>query len=161
MWPTLLPGSVNRKYQSSWYSLSCGDKALHTAFMFGSFAHQRALRLSKSYGSFTSAAQNMLKILEANAISNVNNAIQDPDRATSDATILSVVCLANNKLDDSIWQRSVFSPFQAPLRRLQWLDIYGRLLPNPVHQAGLAQIIAVKGGLKKIQLPGLASVISL
>jgi hypothetical protein len=52
------------------------------------------------------------------------------------------------------------SPFQPPLRSLQWRDIYGSQPSNPVHMAGLAELVKLRGGLENIRLPGLASALS-
>jgi hypothetical protein len=77
----------------------------------------------------------------------------------TDEIILSVLCLATN---DSPDLRDIkHSPFQPTLRSLQWLDIYARLSPNPIHQAGLLRLVELRGGLYKLKLPGLAAVISL
>jgi hypothetical protein len=102
----------------------------------------------------------MLVISELESIKEVNKAIQDPSRALSDAVILSVICLANNGGDELFWDKNLRSPFQPPLRGLQWLYIYGSLLPNPVHLTGLAQLIKLREGLERTGLPGLAPILS-
>jgi hypothetical protein len=102
----------------------------------------------------------MLDLCEMETTKMINKAIQDPARAVSDAVILSVLCMATNRPDESVWHENVRSPFQPPLRSLQWLDIYGSLSPNLVHVNGLRQLVALRGGLESIDLPGLASMIS-
>jgi hypothetical protein len=77
----------------------------------------------------------------------------------TDEIILSVLTLANNDSGDSRGIKK--SPFQPTLRSLQWLDIYGRLSPNAIHQVGLLRLVELRGGLDKIELPGLSAVISL
>ncbi|GAM43752.1 hypothetical protein TCE0_060r18818 [Talaromyces pinophilus] len=52
------------------------------------------------------------------------------------------------------------SPFLAPLRSLQWLDIYGSVSASPVHLQGLTQLIRMRGGLEMVQLPGLGAILS-
>jgi hypothetical protein len=94
------------------------------------------------------------------AIKGVNEAIQNPSRGSSDEVIMSVIGLVNNRGDELTWDENLRSPFQSPLRDLQWLDIYGRLRPNPVHLRGLAQLITLREGLEKIEFPGLAPIIS-
>lgn len=102
----------------------------------------------------------MLEFSELESIKEVNKAIQNPSRALSDAVILSVGCLANNRADELLWDKNIRSPFQPPLRNLQWLDIYGSLLPNHVHLTGLTQLIKLKEGLERTELPGLAAILS-
>ncbi|KAL2839505.1 hypothetical protein BJY01DRAFT_219241 [Aspergillus pseudoustus] len=163
LWPQLMPGLPTSTQQAgvqTWYSLSMTDPALHSAMLYGAYAHQRAQSISKQPAHFSNSdASRQLVLAEVDAISKINSAIQDPSRATSDAIILSVLCLANN--DRPTDQTPVaHSPFQPPLRSLQWLDVYGTSWPNPVHQAGLVRIIELCGGLDPIRLPGLAAVIS-
>jgi hypothetical protein len=102
-----------------------------------------------------------MAICEADAIARINRAIKIPAEAVTDEMILCVLCMATNKLENPLWEDITDSPFNAPLRSLQWLDVYGRLSPHPVHQAGLRQLVSLRGGLEKLGLPGLATVISL
>jgi hypothetical protein len=102
----------------------------------------------------------MLVFFELKSIKMVNEAIQQPSKALSDAVILSVGALVNNRGDELMWDENLRSPFQSPLQSLQWLDIYGSLLPNPVHLSGLAQMIKLRGGLEQTELPGLAPILS-
>lgn len=100
-------------------------------------------------------------MVEIETIKLINEAVQDPARAASDAVLLSVLCMAHNTSNDSSQQRANVTPFTAPLQRLQWLDVYGSLPPNLVHVKGLIQMVMLRGGVEKIELPGLASIISL
>jgi hypothetical protein len=113
----------------------------------------------KGYGRFDGKDAQQMAHAEADSISKINRIIRDPSQVVSDAAILSVLCLANN--ESPAWKERKESPFQAPLRSLQWLDVYGSLSPNPTHQAGLAQLVYLKGGLDKIELPALAAIVSL
>ncbi|KAL3465415.1 hypothetical protein BJX64DRAFT_285359 [Aspergillus heterothallicus] len=162
LWPSLMPGlptasATQHAGTQTWFSLSMTDPALHSSMLYGAYAHQRAHSVANHPKNSQSSRE--LVLAEVDAISKINSAIQNPVKATSDAIILSVLCLANN--DRPAEQQAVpQSPFQPPLKSLQWLDIYGTSSPNPVHQAGLVRIIELCGGLDMIQLPGLAAVIS-
>lgn len=61
----------------------------------------------------------------------------------------------------TVSKNALESPFQAPLRSLQWLDIYGSVSASPVHLQGLTQLIHMRGGLEMVQLPGLGAILSL
>ncbi|KAH8705929.1 hypothetical protein BGW36DRAFT_19646 [Talaromyces proteolyticus] len=166
LWPGLMPLSCTGNTHSgvqNWFSSSRVHPALHSAMLFGSYSHRRAQWLMKGQGHFGVEDMNHMRICENETISRINVALQDEVQAVSDAVILSVLCLATNKYDGAVWEpdaQDAQSPFAAPLRSLQWLDVYGRLSPNPVHQAGLARLIQLRGGLEKLKLPGLAAVIS-
>jgi hypothetical protein len=97
---------------------------------------------------------------ELESIKMVNEAIQNPSRALSDAVITSVAVLINNRGDELMLDENLRSPFQSPLRGLQLLDTIGSLLPNPVHHSGLAQMIKLREGLEQTELPGLAPILS-
>ncbi|KAL2811836.1 hypothetical protein BJX63DRAFT_265180 [Aspergillus granulosus] len=158
-----MPGistGLNHSFGRSWYSHCLTDSALHSSMVFGAFAHQRVQSmLGNKLGLFNNSnISRQVMIAQIDSLSKVNRAMQDSAKATSDPMILCVLCLATN---DSPHNRSVGkSPFEPPLRSLQWLNIYGTSSPNPVHQAGLARIIELCGGLNAIKLPGLAAVIS-
>jgi hypothetical protein len=131
-------------------------------FLFGAISHQRlhCLRKGKTGDIFRPQDNEMLIFFELESIQRVNEAIQNPSRALSDEVILSVMILVHNRVDELMLDENLRSPFQSPLRGLQWLDIYGRPMPNPVHLSGLIQLIKMRGGLEQIKLPGLAPILS-
>ena len=99
-------------------------------------------------------------MVEIETIKLVNNAVQDPARAASDAVLLSVLCMAHNTAYNTQRQHPS-TPFTAPLQHLQWLDVFGSLPPNLVHVQGLIQMVLLRGGVQNIELPGLPSILSL
>jgi hypothetical protein len=145
----------------SWFELSRQDSTLLTLFLYCAISHHRLRQRIRGWTGNISGVPNrqMLRISELESIKEVNKAIQSPSRAVSDAVILSVASLANHSGDDSVWDTKP-SPFEPPLRSLQWLDIYGCLLPNHVHLNGLVQIIKLREGPGKTRLPGLAAILS-
>lgn len=144
-----------------WFASSACNAALHSTLLYGSYSHRRALWLVKQRGHFSADDAKQMAICEADAIARINRAIKIPAEAVTDELILCVLCMATNKLENPLWEGITQSPFNAPLRSLQWLDVYGRLSPHPVHQAGLRQLVSLRGGLEKLGLPGLATVIAL
>jgi hypothetical protein len=160
-----MPGSLNGPRSAailSWFRPFWHDSNLFTIFLFGAVSHKRLhrLRKEKTGDIFRPPDNELLNFLELESIKRVNEAIQNPSRALNDAVIISVTCLVNNGGDEFTWDDNLRSPFESPLRDLQWLDIYGRLMPNPVHLSGLAQLIKLREGLEQIKLPGLAPIIS-
>jgi hypothetical protein len=53
------------------------------------------------------------------------------------------------------------TPKQGPLRSLQFMSSFGLTESDPVHFDGLSKLIELKGGLEKIEMSGLAALISL
>ncbi|PTU22136.1 hypothetical protein P175DRAFT_0523291 [Aspergillus ochraceoroseus IBT 24754] len=160
LWPGLTPGPSPTN-MSSWFPMSLSDPTLFTAFLYGSLSHRRVQSMKGwiPREGFRAKDQRLLELCEMETIKMVSREMNNPTRAVCDAMIFSVVCMAHNKSDDNIqWLQS--TPFTAPMQRLQWLDIYGCLPPNMVHITGLVQMVNLRGGLEKIELPGLASIIS-
>ncbi|KAL5358860.1 hypothetical protein BJX96DRAFT_51632 [Aspergillus floccosus] len=161
LWPRLTPGSSNghdNLASSSWFPLSLTDPTLFTAFLFGSLSHQRVQWVNRwiPEGAFRARDQQLLQLCELETIKMINREVQHPTRAVCDSVILSVMCMAHNVADDNDQRRHRTTPFTAPMRRLQWLDVYGSLPPNLVHIQGLIQMVNLRGGLDNITLPGLA-----
>lgn len=102
-----------------------------------------------------------MRLTELELIRSVNTALNDPVKATSDGVIMSVMTLAYFPSDESSWYTEYEPPFQAPLRSLQWLDVYGYVETNPIHTAGLLQIIGLRGGIENLKCAGLAPILSL
>ncbi|KAL3487438.1 hypothetical protein BJX62DRAFT_191684 [Aspergillus germanicus] len=150
------PGSIHPGAHA-WFSSSLSHPALHSSMLFGSLSHRKT-HVSKSQRPFSATDSKTMVLSQMDSISKINAAIQEPSLAVTDEIILSVLTLANNDSGDSRGIKK--SPFQPTLRSLQWLDIYGRLSPNPIHQVGLLRLVELRGGLDKIELPGLAAVIS-
>lgn len=85
---------------------------------------------------------------------------QDNTTSCADENILSVYALAYHGVTRP--QTSTEVPNQGPLKTLQLLHVYGgRLETVDVHLRGLAKMLALRGGVGKIGLPGLAQAISL
>ncbi|KAL2010811.1 hypothetical protein VTN00DRAFT_3529 [Thermoascus crustaceus] len=171
LWPSLTPHSANNPGNtvpaiSGWLPLAMEDEMAFFALIFGSLAHKRNRyhRKNKIGLSFSLSpqAERIMELSEIETIKLINRALRDPSRAVSDAVILSVLCMAHNRAKDNdigMVKDTVVSPFQPPLRSLQWLDIYGTLSPHAVHMNGLAQLVGMKG-LENIELEGLAPIIS-
>ncbi|KAL1961886.1 hypothetical protein VTN77DRAFT_966 [Rasamsonia byssochlamydoides] len=156
---SLLLWNPSNLISSSRLSLSFHDPTLLAAFLFGASSHRHVMSLLNG-GTVSAQDRRMVQLSELQSIQMINHALQDPAKATSDAVILSVVCMANNTADESAVLHARTSPFNAPLRSLQSLDVYGGICANPVHQEGLVRLVAMRGGLQNLQLEGLAAIIS-
>ncbi|RAL04298.1 uncharacterized protein BO80DRAFT_484653 [Aspergillus ibericus CBS 121593] len=165
LWPGLTPvspGQETRPASCNWLPLALQDRTLFTAFVFGSLSHKRVRWVNGwiSRDSFQPEEQRILQYCEMETIKNVTREVSNPNRAVCDAVILSVVCMAHNVAEDNGRGLHLTSPFDPPLPRLQWLDIYGALPPNLVHIKGLVQMVRLRGGLQNLTLPGLAATLS-
>jgi hypothetical protein len=144
-----------------WFTLMLSFPVACCAMLYGSFSHrlvsQRNAGLSISEQEYFQGLKT-----ECETIQCINAALSggSPSRSAHEALILSVLCMAANGRDETAWPRRRFSPFNAPLKKLQCLDIYGTLVLHPVHARGLHQLVQLHGGLKEITTVGLAATIS-
>jgi hypothetical protein len=140
--------------------------ALHS-LLFGALSHKRLNLLrgaGKHDGLDVSGLELDMRRCEIESVALINKALRK-DNAITDAMIVSVLAMASNAWDLTL-ERFLEEPGPAPvfdplLKSLQWLDIYGLLSVHPVHAAGLIQLIKLRGGLHKIQTPGLAATVFL
>ncbi|KAJ5355643.1 Protein of unknown function DUF3468 [Penicillium concentricum] len=163
VWPGLAPRPQNVKTAANkWFDLSMADPALFTAFMFGSLCHLRVQWQNNWVPGtvFGQRERRALQLCEMESIKLINQAVRDPDRAVSDAVLLSVICMAHHQAEEKVSQRHRKTPFHPPFPRLQWIDVYGCLPPNMIHIKGLLQLVKLRGGLAKIPTEGLAATIS-
>ncbi|OQE35236.1 hypothetical protein PENCOP_c014G00474 [Penicillium coprophilum] len=163
VWPGLAPQPHNVKTTANkWFDLSMADPALFTAFMFGSLCHLRVQWQNNWVPGtvFGQREHRALQLCEMESIKLISQAVRDPDRAISDAVLLSVICMAHHQAEEKLVQRHRKTPFNPPFPRLQWIDVYGCLPPNMIHIKGLLQLVKLRGGLANIPTEGLAATIS-
>lgn len=55
--------------------------------------------------------------------------------------------------------RAKSSPFNSPLRKAQWLNVYGNFTHVPEHLAAVMELLSLRGGLESLELYGLAEII--
>jgi hypothetical protein len=92
----------------------------------------------------------------------LKEALKGPNEVAMDEIILAVMALCTNEVETlAIHMHKVPSPFNSPLTSLQWLDVYGRISFIHAHTVALRSLVARRGGLEKVELDGLAEVLSL
>ncbi|CAG8910204.1 unnamed protein product [Penicillium egyptiacum] len=163
VWPGLAPRPRHVKAAANkWFDLSMADPALFTAFMFGALCHLRVQWQNNWVPGtvFGPRERRALQLCEMESIKQINQAVRDPNRAVSDAVLLSVICMAHHQAEEKSAQQHRRTPFNPPFPRLQWIDVYGCLPPNMIHIKGLLQLIKLRGGLANIPTEGLSATIS-
>lgn len=131
--------------------------------MFASLCHRRVQWLNDwiPRDEFGPQQHHLLQLCEVESIKLINQAIRDPTRATSDAFLLSVICMAHHQAQEDKLQLHRRTPFNPPLQRLQWVNVYGCLPPNIVHIQGLVQLVKMRGGLRNIKTVGIGPTLTL
>lgn len=90
-------------------------------------------------------------------IQKLNEAIANRRDMTTDDVILAILVLhSNDTLKVTMEKRR---PFDSPLRRAQWINVYGHIKYLPEHINAVIDILNLRGGLETLQMPGLAEII--
>ncbi|EER44707.1 conserved hypothetical protein [Histoplasma capsulatum var. duboisii H88] len=167
LWPGLVLGAGNKKWTQedvaqSWLPRAMSHPALFTAFLYGAAGHlQTRQRLESAIIAPQTREEKLEQIVcETETIKQLNKMMLDPQQTALDEVILAVLCMAFNKTDYSKWTSDIDPAPKAPLRNLQWLQVYGGLSLNDQHVKGLLALIQTRGGLDQLKLPGLAETLS-
>jgi hypothetical protein len=139
------------------------DATLFSALTFGALSHKQmnCCMAGDAKIEITPFEKQVLIFYEMESARMINKSLQSKPQTVTDTLILSALCMANNSANEVKLDHVQASPFTPPLRRLQWLDIYGRMSSSSAHQVGLLQLINLRGGLECVELPGLAAILSL
>ncbi|KAJ5140398.1 hypothetical protein N7448_003806 [Penicillium atrosanguineum] len=160
MTPHVLPvNNYVNPYLQAWLPMSMGDRALFPALLSSSLSHQRIndLLTGRAFPTPNKNAESILQACYKETIGAINDALRDPRRATTDATILAVLMTVEKPVFESSREWSQESPFLASLQSLQWLSVHSAREPEIAHQDGLCKIIHLRGGLASIETPGVAA----
>ncbi|EGE77220.2 hypothetical protein BDDG_00157 [Blastomyces dermatitidis ATCC 18188] len=167
LWPGLVLGAKNQKWSredvaQSWLHRAMSHPALFTAFLYGAAGHLQTRKRLESVSIAPQTREEKLEqiVCETETIKQLNKMMLDPQQTCTDEVILAVLCMAFNKIDYSKWISDTDPAPKAPLRNLQWLDVYGGLSLNDQHVKGLFALLHTRGGLDQLKLPGLAETLS-
>jgi hypothetical protein len=108
-------------------------------------------------------ARRIAAVYYSKALVAINEDLRDADTVSADSTLLSVLALAYHQprsQPESPILHSTY-PKQGPLDSLRLLNILrGPIGTVSVHAEALGRLVASRGGLHDLTLPGLASIMS-
>lgn len=89
--------------------------------------------------------------------------LKHPEKVHLDDLLLCVLTLSANEVEtvSNNMAEKERSPFNSPLASTQWLDVYGSMTHHAAHSTAMRSLVVHRGGLDKIELEGLAEVLSL
>ncbi|PMD48019.1 hypothetical protein L207DRAFT_505123, partial [Hyaloscypha variabilis F] len=89
--------------------------------------------------------------------------LRSPEKMPMDDVILAVLALGTNEVETMVnnARYQARSPFNSPMSSAQWLDVYGSMTSVPAHVFAMRSLVRRRGGLEKIELHGLAAILSL
>lgn len=93
----------------------------------------------------------------AKIIRNLIDSLKDPKEACTETNILAILALVKTAPSQNL-KPPLKTPKQGPLQSLQSLNSFSLSNIDPIHVDGLTKLIESKGGLEKIETPGLAPI---
>jgi hypothetical protein len=91
------------------------------------------------------------------AIQKLNEAFASGGEISTDEVILAILTLACHETLNVTEENR--KPFNSPLRRAQWRNVYGHMKYIPEHRKAVLDLMDLRGGLETLQMPGLAETI--
>ncbi|KAH8817202.1 hypothetical protein F5884DRAFT_245066 [Xylogone sp. PMI_703] len=156
--PALFPdGAANPGIRDSLLQLSLSYTPLFQMFVMGGLINLH--RIHDLYPG-SSMALDVTRV-RAEIVRHMSVVMRDPVEACKDVNILAVSALANKNLLKRTIDLPTKLPNQGPLKSLQFINLAGMTECVPIHANGLSHLIELKGGLEKIETPGVAALVSL
>ncbi|PVH80073.1 hypothetical protein DL98DRAFT_419234, partial [Cadophora sp. DSE1049] len=155
LWPGLGPQS---QMPTAWFRKAWEKPILMHALAFGAIVHMDVLRSPRI------SLENPLRLFhKVQTMTLLKEEMKNPDGTALDDVILAILALSTNEVETvaNHMKEKVRSPFNSPLASIQWLDVYGSITHVKAHTLAMRSVVARRGGLEKIELPGLAETLSL
>ena len=155
LWPGLGPET---QMPTAWFRKAWEKSILMHALAFGAIVHMDVLRSPRI------SLENPLRLFhKVQTMTLLKEEMKNPDGTALDDVILAVLALSTNEVETvaNHMKEKVRSPFNSPLASIQWLDVYGSITHVKAHTLALRSLVARRGGLENVELPGLAETLSL
>jgi hypothetical protein len=133
----------------AWLSACLGNPSLFNVFMWSTCIKRNFIRGSKTYCDSSQALT--YKVV---GIQQLNKVISNGKRALTDEVILTIAGLAAHEAVKVTEEK--IKPFSSPLQSAGLLDIYGGMQVVPEHRDTIYWLVALRGGIENLTLPGLA-----
>ncbi|KIW93435.1 uncharacterized protein Z519_06040 [Cladophialophora bantiana CBS 173.52] len=159
-WPGVCPFgyAASHPVRRAWLGCAMDFPVAFYSFVFAAGLHHAYLH---GWSRISKTAYNLLFSYKTKAISLVNEALQKVDVEISDALLVSILILAAHGPAATSCDKEPPEYPVSPLANAQDLDFYGSLRFDELHMGALRILVARRGGLKNIQLYGIADMIAL
>jgi hypothetical protein len=148
---------VKENICSAWLARGIEQPMLMHAFLFGGIVHRDVLRNPQL--SMNDPVRLFHKVETMRLI---KESLKTPEKVAIEDLIIACLALSTNEVETLVLNsKKAVSPFVSPLPNLQWLHVYGRMATIISHATAMRTLVARQGGLEKIELDGLAEVLSL
>lgn len=140
-----------------WLKRSARNLALRHALLMASSSHLEARPPTWNKNPKLMAEQ---LYHENEAVRLVRHQLSNLDSTDVNETLMIILCLATNPCRQGVHPPDP-SPFNPPLRSLNWINVYGASDFSAVHWNALLELVEKIGGLSRIKVYGLPWVISM
>ncbi|KAE9374855.1 hypothetical protein N431DRAFT_405887 [Stipitochalara longipes BDJ] len=154
--PTLFPDDHPQHGASSvnstsiaWFSAGIKNPFLFNVLLWSACCHRDFLRGSEIQYDSPQALS-----YKVNSIRLLNEVLSDGRKAITDEVILTVMGLAAHEILTVTQQNP--KPFNSPLKDAGGMAFYSATKDVPEHMEAIKKLIALRGGLENLKLPGLA-----
>ncbi|KAE9373670.1 hypothetical protein N431DRAFT_465948 [Stipitochalara longipes BDJ] len=136
----------------AWFTAGLKNPLLFHALAFAGLIHMDFLRYHQIYPDSVQALPHKLIVIQK-----LNEAIKNGSEMSTDDVILAILTLASHETLKVTEEKR--RPFNSPLRRAQWINVYGHIKYIEEHRKAVLDLLNLRGGLETLQLPGLAETI--
>ena len=153
--PGLVPDGYNRAVSpvsKAWFSNGLESPILFHALVFAGSIHLDFLRTSNIYPNSPQALSHKVVVIQK-----LREIMSNPEQARRDEVILAILVLSSHESMDS--SQVGRNPFNSPLKKVQWLNVYGNITYVPEHMKAVMELLSIRGGIEKLELHGLAECI--
>jgi hypothetical protein len=159
LWPGFrVRGNQGRDLSTAWLAKTYQRPIAMHALLFGAAVHMDVLRRPRI------SLDNPIRLYhKVQTMKLLKEELRNPEKMPLDDVILSALALGTNEVETMVnnTRYQTRSPFNSPLSSAQWLDVYGSMSSVPTHAIAMRSLVRRRGGLDKIELYGLAEILSL
>jgi hypothetical protein len=145
-------GNVFSPFAARWLPRCFGNPALKHALLMASSVHLEARLLTKNQDQNVIAEQ---LFHQNEAIRYFRSQLQNINQADIDDMLMIIICLATNQCRRPDSNVVDITPFTAPLRAGNWLNIYGMWDFSDLHWNVLLDLVKNAGGITQIREYGI------
>jgi hypothetical protein len=141
----------------AWFSVGLKSSLVLHALVFASSVHIDFLRWSKIFPNSPHALSHKLTVIRK-----VKELIsQGNELPVEDLMVAMIVLACHEEMHTSptIEDDKKYWPFNSPLGRGKWLNMYAGVRIVPEHMKALVDLMNLNGGLENVKLHGLADLI--
>jgi hypothetical protein len=137
----------------AWLPTGLKHPLLFHALVFAGSIHLDFLRTSKIFPNSPNAISHKLAV-----INELREIMKDPNLACRDEVILAILILSSH--ESMAPSQATVNPFNSPLKKAQWLNVYGSISYVPEHMKAVMELCTIRGGIENLELYGLAELIA-